>query len=336
VSWHDLSGEAGWDEGIALSINDAGVVAVCSNNHAYLYDSAAFIPIGGEIEGLFGPDWSYPSGMNSLGHVTGTTGYQGFVYREGNVLDLGQVSTGAGDGLASVEDINASGQVVGQRSFDDDGFVCETSGSQPVFELFSKLPGYKFSRPAAINASGDIVGAAWNALDPLGVHAFLRKASGPHAKQLRALDSLIAAGSGWSISYATDVNDLGQIAGAGYLDGTLRPFLLSPIGIFKPPGHSGNPQGPQRPGGPGDLKIVPSSRAAIDPVARLLPSSVYSRWVEWKHPHVMKPGSSHAAALGEFLRQLPGDEQARVRARLIKIARDVKDLEAEIAKQAAL
>jgi hypothetical protein len=42
------------------------------------------------------------------------------------------------------------------------------------------------------------------------------------------LNDLIPPSSGWVLEYAYDVNDFGQIVGAGSLDGQPRGFLLTP------------------------------------------------------------------------------------------------------------
>jgi hypothetical protein len=42
------------------------------------------------------------------------------------------------------------------------------------------------------------------------------------------LNSLIAPGSGWVLESATAVNDSGQIAGNGIIDGQEHAFLLTP------------------------------------------------------------------------------------------------------------
>jgi len=51
----------------------------------------------------------------------------------------------------------------------------------------------------------------------------LRRANG-----MRDLNSLIAATSGWTLETAVAVNDAGQIAGMGWLNGQRRIFLLTP------------------------------------------------------------------------------------------------------------
>ena len=49
-----------------------------------------------------------------------------------------------------------------------------------------------------------------------------------HGGALYDLNSLIPAGSGWTLSLAIGINDAGQIAGAGFHNGQQRAFLLTP------------------------------------------------------------------------------------------------------------
>jgi predicted HAD superfamily Cof-like phosphohydrolase len=44
--------------------------------------------------------------------------------------------------------------------------------------------------------------------------------------------------------------------------------------------------------------------AAIDPMAMILSSAAYLRWIEWKHPHVPK-----VEEIAEFLRAMTPDEK---------------------------
>jgi hypothetical protein len=42
------------------------------------------------------------------------------------------------------------------------------------------------------------------------------------------LNDRIPAGSGWELLFATGINERGQIAGTGFLNGQVRGFLLTP------------------------------------------------------------------------------------------------------------
>ena len=43
------------------------------------------------------------------------------------------------------------------------------------------------------------------------------------------LNTLLPSGSQWRLVNGADVNDAGQIAGAGFLNGAFHGFLLSPV-----------------------------------------------------------------------------------------------------------
>jgi hypothetical protein len=43
------------------------------------------------------------------------------------------------------------------------------------------------------------------------------------------LQNLVAPGSGWTLDQATQINDDGQIAGIGVLNGVAEAYLLTPV-----------------------------------------------------------------------------------------------------------
>src|SRR5207302_8546748 len=74
-----------------------------------------------------------------------------------------------------------------------------------------------------INDSGQVVGYA-NTTGNAVAHAFLYSGGAMHD-----LNSLIPADSGWELQQASGINDAGQIAGSGYLNGRYHAFLLTPV-----------------------------------------------------------------------------------------------------------
>jgi probable HAF family extracellular repeat protein len=112
--------------------------------------------------------------------------------------------------------------------------------------------GGSWSYPFAINASGWVVG---HSETPHGTrHAFLYDGT------MHDLNNLLnASGAGWTLEYATDINDTGQIAANGTRpDGTSSALLLTPritVPLDVKPGSSIN-------------RINPRSRGKI-PVAIL-------------------------------------------------------------------
>jgi probable HAF family extracellular repeat protein len=110
----------------------------------------------------------------------------------------------------------------GNPSFSSRPFRTTATGdlSDPAADL-GLLPGFVGGEGRAINASGVVVGALVNATG--GNHAFVYDA------QMRDLNDLIPAGSGWVLATANGINDFGWIVGAGTLNGEGRSFLLTPI-----------------------------------------------------------------------------------------------------------
>ena len=73
-----------------------------------------------------------------------------------------------------------------------------------------------------INAQGVMVGIMWN--DAQEERAFVFDAAGG----VQDLNALVDPALGWTLQFARDVNDAGQIVGSGTVDGVAREFLLSP------------------------------------------------------------------------------------------------------------
>ena len=83
-------------------------------------------------------------------------------------------------------------------------------------QLISLGPGVANS----INARGQVVGFS---LVSGNETAFLYQ-NGTRIE----LNSVLPAGSGWALAFASDINDRGQIVGTGIHNGALHAFLLSP------------------------------------------------------------------------------------------------------------
>jgi probable HAF family extracellular repeat protein len=79
------------------------------------------------------------------------------------------------------------------------------------------------SQAYGINDRGDIVGESSLCPDCRGAHAFLDRDG-----LMIDLNDVFSPESGWVLTQAADINDAGQIVGAGYKDGESRGFLLTP------------------------------------------------------------------------------------------------------------
>jgi len=140
--------------------------------------------------------------------------YGGRVYS-----DFGGIGIGVG--------INDRGEIVTQYSvLDQNGHIIR----------FADLPGGANMLGVAINNSGRVVGSQVSVgldgrplMDSAQNYDYLKAMLYTNGK-IVDLNSVIAAGSGWDLTRATGINDLGQIIGQGTYDGQMMGFVLTPTG----------------------------------------------------------------------------------------------------------
>jgi probable HAF family extracellular repeat protein len=175
------------DYTVAYAINNGGLAVGTMQPHgstqqrAFAYDSRSTPPQLNDL-GTLGGNFCQAISVNDAGWIAGESSLSGppeseslyaFVYRDGNLLDLGT------------------------------------------------LPGDSYSSAAHINAAGQIVG--WSASADAATYRGFLWSNGV----MQDLNTLIPADSGWQISFANGINDLGQIVGVGVHDGQFRAVLLS-------------------------------------------------------------------------------------------------------------
>jgi probable HAF family extracellular repeat protein len=267
--FHDLAWVFPGKESLATDINNAGVIALWAgdigSSHAYTYDTNS--QKATDLGVLPGHDESFAMAINNVGQVAGQSRKSGtpsdphaFLF-DGTLKDLGPAT--------AANDINDSGQVVGGRVVGGashwTAYRCDTSGGSPQFVDLGALPGFVGSEAMAINNDGDVVGHSvtdWGSSQQ--IRAFICSAGG----QMQDLNALIPGGSGWELTWASAINDTGQIAGTGTINGRRQAFLLTPKS------GSGWRRG--------------FDEVAIDPMALILKGKWYQIWVEMHHPHVPK------------------------------------------------
>ena len=230
-------GTLGGTNSYAYGVNTAGQVTGYSSlssssaNHAFI--SAAN---GGALRdlGTLGGTNSFAFGINSSGRVTGYSNIasgdnHAFLsgVNGGPLKDLGTLGGRFSFGLA----VNDLGQVAGRSelgTFGQHAFLSDPNGG-PLRDL-GTLGGFS-SYGEGINDFGAVTG-----------YSLLSDNSTPRAflytfdLGMRDLNTVLAPGSGWTLTDARDINELGQIVGIGSFGGEVHAFLLSPNSLIGPGG----------------------------------------------------------------------------------------------------
>jgi probable HAF family extracellular repeat protein len=192
----------------------AGIGGIESGpGHAVIYFDGAITDLG-----TLGGTSSVAYGINNTGQVTGQaylsgdTIYHAFVYANGSMQDLGTLGA---PGNSVGHGINSAGDVTGQAN--QHAFLYAGGTMKDLGTL-----GAGSSEGWSINDAGQIVGDSATASG--ATHAFLDSNG-----MMQDLNSLLAGpNSGWMLESATGINNSGQIAGYGTLDGQEHAFLLTP------------------------------------------------------------------------------------------------------------
>jgi probable HAF family extracellular repeat protein len=220
-------GTLGGRDSHATSVNDAGQIFGYSDTpgpapdipgaqHAFIYKDGVFQDIGAQ----FGALSSYAFAGNNPGQAAGFAANSGaYVYTGGAFKFFRQDATAHG--------MNDTGHVVGVFARDDTGagraFFYDGA---TVKDLGTLSAGFRFSRARAVNDSDQIVGeSSPSFFFPGSERAFLYEGGA-----MRDLNDLVAPASGRLLQIATAVNDAGQIACNGKLEGSDHAFLLTPLG----------------------------------------------------------------------------------------------------------
>lgn len=238
----------------AWGINDAGQVVGSANGGAFVYNNGQVTLLGGES--------SNASAINNKGQIVGwsyndtAVNTHAVIFHDGTLTDLGTL-----DGIDSyARDINSSGEIVGASSmsgilhpflYKDNKMVDlgTLGGSSQAFAIndAGDIVGYSdtnngthgflyrggimsdlgtlggsLSNANDINNGGQIVGVSYTVT--ADSHAFIIA-----NRVMNDLNDLIAGDSGWVLSSAESINDLGQIVGNGIHNGNNRAFLLTPV-----------------------------------------------------------------------------------------------------------
>jgi probable HAF family extracellular repeat protein len=218
-------GTLGGDFSYGYGINDAGEVVGYSyfrNNfkyHAFLWTKAGGMQDLGTIGGLN----SFAAAINNSGEVVGgfypATGssYHAFLWTQtGGMQDLGTIDGGP---YSDAYAISPSGQIFGWATRKD---------QQKAF-IWTKSEGMEWlgagpnSNADGANSSGEVVGV----FQPTGITTNTAFVKIP-GEEPQNLNDLIPPNSGWVLTQAYGINQSGQIAATGTINGQIHAALLTP------------------------------------------------------------------------------------------------------------
>lgn len=199
----------------AEGINEAGQIVGTSLNgtgagfsRAFIYTNDTMISLGT----LGGGGSSYGFDINNLGDAVGDSNNRAFIYKDGSMSDIGTL----GGSMGFARSINDSREIVGYSHITGNAYVhAFLYHNGTIIDLTPAFPGNSWAYD--INNSGQAVGT-------IGDHAFLYSNG-----ILTDLNTLLPTDTGWSLIHARSINDAGQIAGEGFLNGEFHAFLLSPV-----------------------------------------------------------------------------------------------------------
>ncbi len=272
-SMQDL-GTLGGPEGWALFINERGQVAGLSltnftanpttgfpTQDPFLWEKGKMLDLG-TLGGTVGS----PLALNNRGQVVGSSNLAGdiyfhpFLWDRGALTDLGTL----GGSYGSANSLNDAGEIVGWATYAGDLIFQAVLWKHGGMTALGAVPGDCCSLATWINSKSQVVGTSGNS-DFSVQHAFLWEKGGPAID----LNTLIAPGSGLTLTSAGDINDRGEIAGAGVLaNGDTHAFLLIPC-------EEGEADGGDSIAAPAAQSSTPGNTPTSgQPVVQLSPTSV--------------------------------------------------------------
>ena len=229
--WRDGSmidlGTFGGEESEAEAVNDLGQIvgfAYNSEEHLqpYLWEDGEMLALPG-LDSIWGLAYDINNTSQVVGKATSGRSSVAVLWQDGEIFALPELEYGSSGAHA----INDFGQIVG-RSDKGSNVHAVAWVDGKVHDLHDNNAG-KHSSAWGINNVGQVVG--WVGTPPFNDWGFLwEKETG-----MRRLNDLVPPllVKNWRLLIAYGINDLGQIAVTGAIQGSpllgTRPFLMSPI-----------------------------------------------------------------------------------------------------------
>lgn len=196
-------------------------------------DSRALVGLGSVVHEVNSRQFIHFSAMNSFGTAVGnsmdSTTTHGLVYSNDKVTELNPPS---GYDNVQPSDINDTGKIA--------TFVWRWNGPELTLRgaiydgsdvrLLDALPGDEYTIAESINSSGDVLGYSRDR-ETDTLHPVLWPAGNATPMDLQ---TMINPSSRWSLMNVYDMNDSGQIVGAGVFEGQVRAFVLTPSSVPEP------------------------------------------------------------------------------------------------------
>jgi MYXO-CTERM domain-containing protein len=204
--------------------------AASGSRHGFVTDANGNLV---DIGPLNGGGSSSANAINDLGAVTGYAevngqgDYRAYIYANGSMQTLATLGGNYAQGYA----INNAGMVAGYSFLAGDVVSHAFLYANGVLLDLGGFGGYD-GYATGINEAGDVVGTANNGSSQY--HAFLYSGG-----KLQDLNDLIDSSLGWTLTYAGDINDKGQIAARGCKAGNQCADLL--LTLADNGGGGGNP-----------------------------------------------------------------------------------------------
>jgi len=156
-------------------------------------------------------NYSEAYGINDFTHIVGNSAVgtltRGFLWRAGQMIDLGALS---GQVVSEAAAVNDSGLIVGKSNLYPVTWRYDvaTAGSTPLIQQLPIPAGFSSAQPVAVNDAGDVAGHAGS--PSIDSHAILWR-------NRQAIDLGVWPGGHYSV--AKSINNFGQIVGTGTVAG---------------------------------------------------------------------------------------------------------------------